>query len=215
MQCIGEGIAQLNSSAAKQREAELLLDDSDSDMEADVVFAHVMARQHGVHARQEFSETTDHALSTAAAEAGLSDADAAALGPLDKHRACDAAADSRMAELDADSRQRDDQHGLGSKAEPPLAASSPSADEQGVVQASTGSAAKGSYPGAAELSPQQPEGLQHDAAGQSLRGAPSLARLSSHGRGKKPSQKAVAAMWELLESSIAPQLQLDPGGLHF
>ena len=52
VQCIGEGIAQLNSSAAKQREAELLLDDSDSDMEADVVFAHVMARQHGMHARQ-------------------------------------------------------------------------------------------------------------------------------------------------------------------
>lgn len=180
-------------------------------MEADVVFAHVMARQHGVHARQESSEATNHARSTSAAEACLSNADAAAPGPLDKRRACHAAADSEMTELAADSGQRDNQLGLSSKAEPPLPASSTSADEQGVDQSIKSAAAGGSHPGEAGASPQQPEGLQHNAAGPGLPGAPSLARLSSHGRGKKPSQKAVAAMWELLESSIAPQLQLDAG----
>ena len=211
MQCVGEGIAQLNSSAARQREAELLLDDSDSDMEADVVFAHVMARQHGVHARQESIEATDHARSTSAAEACRRDADAAALGPLGKRSARDAAADNSMAEPAADSSQREDPVNRGRKAEPPFAASSSSADEQGIDQAMTSSTAEGSHPGETGAFPQQPEGLRHDAAGQSLPGAPSLARLSSHGRGKKPSQKAVAAMWELLESSIAPQLKLDAG----
>lgn len=52
-----------------------------------------------------------------------------------------------------------------------------------------------------------------DAAAQSLSSAPSLQRSISQHRGKKPSQKAVAAMWELLECSIAPQLQLDLGTL--
>ena len=187
------------------------MDDSDSDMEADVVFAHVMARQHGVHARQEALEATDHAHSTSAAEACLSNADAAPVGPLDELRACNAATDNRMAEPAADSGQGDEALGLSSHAEPPHAASSPFSGKQGIEHASISSAAEDHHPGKAGESPQQPEGLQHYLHGQCLPGAPSLACLSSHGRSKKPSQKAVAAMWELLESSIAPQLQLDAG----
>ena len=44
-----------------------------------------------------------------------------------------------------------------------------------------------------------------------LSSASSLQRSIAQQRGKKPSQKAVGAMWELLECSIAPQLQLDQG----
>ena len=60
--------------------------------------------------------------------------------------------------------------------------------------------------------PGMPEEAAADGApAHPLSSAASLQRSLSQQRGKKPSQKAVGAMWELLECSIAPQLQLDPG----
>ena len=215
----GEDIAQLNSTAAKQREAELLLDDSDSDMESDVVFAHIMARQHGGHARrgpmeplgqQQNSPAADGLLLDLrgkAVEPHLSAASPSMTGPdegdggstaAEKHEEAVPCADRRDDLAAASEGVRDAEHtaaaldSAGSCTAQHASPETPAAASDVAAPGASGEAAT-------------------NAAAQPLGSGPSLHRSVSQQRGKKPSQKAVGAMWELLECSIAPQLQLDPG----
>ena len=247
--CAGEEIAQLNSSAAKQREAELLLDDSDSDMESDVVFAHIMARQHGGHARHEPLQASEQPTDSAAAAeplgpseqlesrtaAGvqLQDVQHKAAAPSHGSTARSLAGSNKGEDASAtaeqsagpDSREgkhkdsaADDGHSNASQHVSAVA----DAAESGTVQhtAAEADAAKpaqhvSTVTDAAATGVSEPgtsgKAAADDTVAHPLSSAASLQRSISQQRGKKPSQKAVGAMWELLECSIAPQLQLDLG----
>lgn len=200
----GEGIAQLNSSAAKQREAELLLDDSDSDMEADVVFAHVMARQHG--ARLEQAQPAEHLHSSSWPPEGSQHA----------VRADDVEPPYQSAtppaSLDGESRERLESDLENGEEVPGLSAhESSTAEIGGDAVPQLLSSKEAGMAGKEEPAAESPAEPEPQADSQQPSRGPSLQRVSSQARGKKPSQKAVAAMWELLECSIAPQLQLSAG----
>jgi len=233
-QCTGESIAQLNSTAAKQREAELLLDDSDSDMEADVVFAHVMARHHGMHTRRKSLQPAEQIQRTALAETSLQDTHSEAVEPHSSHAATSLSGEGQCCVSTADKKEHEQQSlSLGMHERPAAGAESvPAAQHVSAEEFGRDSHTAQHVPAETstsdlqtmQLVPAGPDKAGADGAvlgapGEAgangavlhLSGAPSLQKSTSQARGKKPSQKAVAAMWELLESSIAPQLQLDTG----
>ena len=271
---VGQGIAQLNSSAAKRREAELLLDDSDSDMESDVVFAHIMARQHGGHALHDLLQPAEppecsataqvpqlrlrdeavvrHESSVSPALAGASQGGSGAAATLNcaekavsvdshtdpaaapehlsnaqhassaadyasagtaEHTAVTAGATETAQQITTETLAATAQVSLLSASEG--AASDAGAQPLGSDPSLEGRSSQASTKAAAAAAQVSLPGASGKAASdadvQPFSSGPSLQRSTSQQRGKKPSQKAVAAMWELLESSTAPQLQLDPG----
>ncbi len=239
--------------ALKDRERQLLQDDSDSDLEADIVFAHVMARRPSGPAAHASSTDAQHAAaapdqagSTAApAVLPAEPADAAALGASGMHAGRSqqpgaAVPEEAAGDLGAASQQTQD---INSRLMASLIHSSPgpATAEQDARPGTSHASLPPPEPAAASAvdgaSPQQPQqglaggGSAEEAAGQGSAGRsevsgahagseaaalqgrrPSLKRASS-GRRAKPAAKAVAAMWTLLEASIAPPAQ-PVGGLH-
>lgn len=174
-------------------------------MEADVVFAHVMARHHGTHARLEPDQPADTAHSSLQAKALLEEAQPGSSVALEKHAALDMA-------KEADSRPSIAENGESGHQEPTLRSHKEPGAAVGVaVGGLHAPSADSGNAGALESNHQASDSVETSFAELSLSAAPSLDRRSSQARGRKPSQKAVGAMWELLESSIAPQLQLDTG----
>ena len=228
-------------------------------MEADVVFAHIMARNHGGQARREPPQPSAHVERSATADESLQPSEqltysAAADGllhPLEQVQQSAAASGppQDMQNKAVDPHQgshslslagRDISDGNTAAAEDrragrhdDLAAASEGVKAAQHVLAVAGRAGSGTTQhtvteadtdrpaqpvftltdaAATQVSAIATSGeVASDAAAQPLSSGPSLHRSISQHRGKKPSQKAVAAMWELLECSIAPQLQLDPG----
>lgn len=169
-----------------------------------MVFAHVMARQHGT--RLEQAQPAEHSHSSSLPpEGSLQAARANDVEP--QHQSA-----TPPASLDGESGGRRDRDLENGAEVPGLSTHESFTAEIGgdfvpQVLSSKEASMLGKEEPAAE-SPAEPE-VEADSPPPSR--GPSLQRVSSQARGKKPSQKAVAAMWELLECSIAPQLQLNTG----
>lgn len=226
----GEGNEALG--AIQERETEMLLDDSDSELEADLVFAHVMAGRPSGHAVEPFAEDT------------ASSRPAAPLGPNRNFREADAAAMAAdKAGMGREARSSAPAQGsLPHNAGPGLASQQTQAINSDLMSSmihtpavppgappSTSHASLPPVPNEQTTSPSaqlQPDGPHVTGApGKSAAEADTAAALAGAAAGEdgvqlakppanrkraKPSHKAVAAMWELLESCIAQPHPQDP-----
>ncbi|BDA42344.1 hypothetical protein COCOBI_03-2310 [Coccomyxa sp. Obi] len=241
--------------ALKERETEMLLDDSDSELEADLVFAHVMSRRPGAHAMP-------HPELTAAEQESPEKGAAYAVGAGSPGNPLDPKEGFREGQNGADSSGKGaSQAGSGAEAcgaSPPAGAGKAEPGEASQQTQAINSDLMSSMIHSSGARTDEPPGTSHaslppiqseqvadssatrdvparsdahaasgdvdspavgDAAGGSTEGgaggpgeaavAAQLSRRSGQKR-PKPSHKAVAAMWELLESCIAQPQPKDP-----
>lgn len=241
--------------ALKERETEMLLDDSDSELEADLVFAHVMSRRPGAHAMPQPEPTAAEPEPAPKKSAAVVDAGSQGnpLDPKEDFREGQISAGSpgkgaSRAGSGAEPGGASPQAGAG-KAEPGEASQQTQAINSDLMSSMIhSSGAQADEPPStshASLPPMQSVQVAdspatRDVPAQSVNanssavgdaaavgstggdaGGPGeaavAAQLSRRGGQKraKPSHKAVAAMWELLESCIAQPQPKDPTqGMH-
>lgn len=247
--------AEVAEPALQVRETEMLLDDSDSELEADLVFAHVMARRPGAHAAAEAEPCAAEQPAPATQEAAaVSQAEHAPAdrpeGPdegfregessREKSRGCESQSEgaeggvpealSQTAEQKRESGEATQQiqainsdlmssmiHSPDAKVEEPPGTSHASlppmqseqvitsrATQETQAQGHVHAASTGDDPAAhGDATANASASGAVGAEGPGVAGAGHLVKRSAQKRAK-PSHKAVAAMWELLESCIAP-----------